>query len=308
MEPLIIKPIPPYDFDLSLAFLSRDDKHPAPDLKNGNNLLRIFRVNDREIPVKISSAGDVERPVLKIFTTELSSEERTELKEKTEEYLNLNDDLTGLYAFMEKDERLMEIKRHLYGFRVPMIGTTMFEEIIKAIIQQQISGRIAFYIASRVIKELGKCITFKDEQYYDFPHPNIFANISINKLSAYGISQRRAEYIINFSKEVVNNNFNPEEIRKWDYENIIKTLTRFKGIGKWTAEYIAATLGKGCGPADDLGLKRSISDLLSPNTNQSNTQKSCDIREVITKFPKGLAVYIVYAGRKGILKRLKTIE
>ena len=64
-------------------------------------MLRIFSVNDIEIPVKISSVGDIEKPILKIFTIELSSKERTELKEIPSELKEFNLYIReGLPAYM----------------------------------------------------------------------------------------------------------------------------------------------------------------------------------------------------------------
>ena len=294
---IVIKP--PYNFELSLGFLTKDENHPSPEFKNDGNLWRIFRINDKSIPVKISSIGTVENPALKISTTEISQKGKSELKKKAEQYLNFNEDLSELYAFMNKNEKLREIKKELYGFKAPTMGTTIYEMIIKAIIQQQIAGRIAFYMASKIVRKFGECIIFEGEEYYGFPSSETFAKLSISDLRGCSVSERKAEYIINFSKEIANHRFDPEMVREWSLEKIVEQLTAFRGIGKWTAELIAASIGKGRGPADDLGLKKAFSEFNFDENLQEN-------RELIS-IPRSLSVYMVYAHRRRILKSVKGV-
>ncbi len=154
MNKIIVKPKPPYDFGLSLDFLLKDREGPFPEMRRGNVLMRGFKVGNKLGPVKIRSVGGVEKPVLEISTIDLSSKERVELKQKVSHLLNLNEDLKELYDFMEKDEKLREIKEGLYGFKVPRMGLTIYEAIIKTIIQQQISLQVAFRMISEVVKSL----------------------------------------------------------------------------------------------------------------------------------------------------------
>lgn len=294
---LTIKPKPPYNFELSLDFLIKKGEGPFPELRNNNNLLRVFRINDKILPVKVSSIGTIERPKLEILTKKLSLKERNELKSKISVYLNLNEDLEELYKFMNKDGKLKKIKEALYGFKVPMMGATIYEVIIKAIIQQQISLQVAFSMTSKLVKKFGIVINFSGDTYYDFPSPYTLANTSILKLRSCGLSSKKAEYIINFSKEVVNGNFNPEKIQKWKCPRIIEELTKFKGIGRWTAELVAvAGMNKGYAPADDLGIRKAISKYYF----KDKLQEPEKIREIIDRYPRGLFVYLLYAYRLNI--------
>jgi len=297
MEEITIKPKSPYNFKLSLNFLIRRGEGTFPEVRKDDSLLRAFRINNKIVPVKVFSVGTVEKPKLKISTAKLSAEERSELERKLCTYLDLDGDLRELYSFMDKDERLRKIKDALYGFKAPAMGATIYEVVVKAIVQQQISLRIAFYMISKLVRKFGEFVEFEGEKYYDFPLPRALANASIPELRSCGLSGRKAEYIINFSREVIKGNFNPEEIRKWNHTKVVEELTKFRGIGRWTAELVAiAGVGKGASPADDLGIRKAVSKYYF----KDELQKPEKVREILSRWPKGLSVYLLYAYRLGI--------
>lgn len=300
MSELLIFPKSPYNFELSLDFmLLKKGSGPFPERRVNNKLLRAFQINGRVVPARITFTGDVNKPKLLVSTyKDLSNKAMIRLREKIIYWLNLNDDLSKLYRFMEKDEKLRKIKERLYGLKVPKMGVTVYEVIIKSIIQQQISLFVAFKIISNLVKTLGENITFEGEKFYEFPTTDKLSNASISQLRSCSLSRKKAEYIISFSKEVVEGNFNPEEIRDWNEEKILE-LKKFKGIGEWTAKMIAiAGLGIGQPPPEDLGIRKAISKYYF----NGKLQKVETIREFMKKWKglKYLPVYLLYAYRIGL--------
>jgi len=301
MSELLIFPRTPYNFKLSLDFmLLKGDNNPLPERRVDNRLLRAFRIGDRIIPTIISFTGNIDKPILIVSTYKnLSSKEKDDIKGKIIYWLNLDDDLSEIYRFMEKDEKLKKIKERLYGFKPPKIGVTIYEAIIKSIIQQQISLIAAFRIISNFVKVFGDYVTFEKEKIYDFPTPDRFANTSVSKLRKYGLSRRKAEYIIDFSKKVVNGEFNLDEISDWDEKRIVSELKKFRGIGMWTAKLVAiAGLGIGQAPAEDLGIRKAISKYYF----NGKLQTVETIKEFMERWRglKYLPVYLLYAYRIGL--------
>lgn len=294
MKTFAIKPKSPYNFKLSLDFLIKEGSGPFPEFRENDSLLRAFRMNNKILPAKIFSIGTVEKPKLKVLTQEISPQEKSKLKDKIVSYLNLNEDLTELYNFMEKNERLKKIKNTLFGFKVPMMGVTIYEVIIKAIVQQQISLQVAFHMISNLVKKFGEFVEFNGEKYYDFPYPSTLADASLSGMRRCGLSRKKMEYIKDFSKEVVEGGFNPEEMINWRQEKIVEGLTKFRGIGRWTAELVSiAGVKSGQSPADDLGVRKSISRYYF----NEKLQDAETIRRFIKKTPRGLVVYLLYANR-----------
>jgi len=294
METFTIKPKSPYNFKLSLDFLIKEGSGPFPEFRKNDNLLRAFRIDNKIIPAKIFSIGTVEKPKLKVLTQEISPQEKSKLKDKIVSYLNLNEDLMELYNFMDKDEGLKKIKDALFGFKVPMMGVTIYEVIIKAIVQQQISLQVAFHMISNLVKKFGEFVEFNGEKYYDFPCPATLANASLSDMRKCGLSRKKMEYIKDFSKEVVEGRFNPEEMANWRQEKIMERLTKFRGVGRWTAELVSvASVRSGQAPADDLGVRKAISRYYF----NGDLQSAETIRNFIKDTPKDLVVYLLYANR-----------
>lgn len=63
---------------------------------------------------------------------------------------------------------LRELRDKLYGFKAPKMAITIFEGIIKAVIQQQVSLNVAYAITANLIKKFGNVVTFEGEHYYFF--------------------------------------------------------------------------------------------------------------------------------------------
>ena len=102
----------------------------------------------------------------------------------------------------------------------------------------------------------------KDKTYYAFPTPQKLSYLTKEQLRECGLSYRKAEYIIDLSKQIVEGKLDLEKLK--DYNNIneiIQELSKIRGVGVWTAELtILRVMHKlEAFPADDIGLRRVIS-------------------------------------------------
>ena len=71
---MLLKPKPPYNFELSLDFMMlKDGSGPFPERRIGNEVLRAFRINNKVIPARIIFVGSVNKPELKVTTPNISS-------------------------------------------------------------------------------------------------------------------------------------------------------------------------------------------------------------------------------------------
>jgi len=121
---------------------------------------------------------------------------------------------------------------------------------------------VAKSVQHKIVRQYGDTVSYNGETYYLFPSQEKIAKARINELKQCGLSQNKAEYIIDVAKKMLTGEIDVKKIEENDNiaENI-ELLTRFRGIGKWTAEYaLIRGLGKlNAVPAGDLGLQRSIS-------------------------------------------------
>ncbi len=285
--------MPPYDFNLSCRVLSY--KEPMPEVyEHGAWKRAINTEGNKLIPLELQSTGSVDKPKIEVkFFQPISKQEKKELEKKLDELFSFSQDLASLYSFMDVDPILNKLKQQFYGLKAGSIGTSVFEHIVKSIIQQQISIRVAFSITNKMVINFGQKIIAENSTYYDFPTPIRFSEISLEEIQRCGVSWTKAECIKEIAEKTVNGEFDPESLRLFSNEQILQELTKFCGIGVWTAEMVlSAGLKRDTTvPAGDLGVRRTVSKLYS----KKEILKESEIRKIAKgwgEFTKDIVCYI----------------
>ena len=136
----------------------------------------------------------------------------------------------------------------------------LFEDLVKSIISQQLSGKAADTIYKRFL------ILFETK----FPSPEQILKIDVEKMRSAGMSYSKANYIKNIAKAFKDKEINITKINKMPDEEVITELTKIKGIGKWTAEMILIfTLNRdNVFSLGDAGLRRAIKNLYKIETEK----------------------------------------
>lgn len=295
MKSLIIKPGSPYNIKLHFENYKYEDPHPC-QYKDGI-WWRALRVKDKLIPVEVILNKNVDKPQLKVnIFTDTSKEEDSEIINQIKRIFNTDYDLKSLYRFMDKDPILRDIKDKHYGL-IPASFPSIYEAIITTIIQQQISLRVAWHITASLIKKFGDCVRVNDKEFYAFPAPFRLANANISELKMCKLSERKAQYIKNFSNVVASGKFDPESLRKCSHREIINQLTKFKGIGRWTAEMVIVTSISlnDMNPAGDLGARKAISHFYSDKFMSEE-----EVRALTDKWGKYKGIITYYCIAEGL--------
>jgi DNA-3-methyladenine glycosylase II len=91
--------------------------------------------------------------------------------------------------------------------------------------------------------------------------PQQFIKLGQDKLTACGLSKRKAEYILDLAQHFVSGALHVGKWTSMEDEAVIAELTQIRGIGRWTAEmFLIFNLSRpDVLPLDDLGLIRAIS-------------------------------------------------
>lgn len=283
-------PTPPYDLDLQWKFYY-SSKEPQPEIYKDGVWRRAFKIDDRLVPVTVTSTGTIEKPKLKVNVfSKLNTKKKRYLSDKITDIFRLRDNLKELYNFMNEDETLLEIKDKLYGLRPPGIGESIFEGAIRVIIQQQISLQVAYVMTGTLVKGFGEKVEIDGEPYYDFPLPQVLANANETELRGCKLSRQKSKYIKELALEIADG-YDLEKIRGMNNNEAIEELMKFRGIGMWSAELILiTTLGRMnlCVP-DDLGARKAVSHFYFDEKLQSG--------DVVRKFTerwgkfKGWVIY-----------------
>lgn len=174
-----------------------------------------------------------------------------------------------LFSYIEKVE--------LKIFSQPV---NLFLELCESIISQQLSIKASDTIFGRFVK------LFKGA-----PTPQKLLKIKDEKIRACGISYGKIKYLKDLASKIVKKELVLEDLNKLPDEEVIITLTRVKGIGRWTAEmFLMFSLNRpDVFSHGDLGLRRAISKMYGFKKEPSIKQ----MEKIVSKWKP----YRTYASR-----------
>jgi DNA-3-methyladenine glycosylase II len=124
-----------------------------------------------------------------------------------------------------------------------------FATLARSIVGQQISVKAAQAVWERVASA-----------YPDFT-PAKLARAKAEKLRGCGLSQRKAEYILDLAAHFKQGGVKTEDWQTLDDDAVVAALVGIRGIGRWTAEMFLMfnLMRPDVFPVDDLGLRKAVS-------------------------------------------------
>lgn len=131
------------------------------------------------------------------------------------------------------------------------VKVNLFEDLIEAIINQQLSGKAATTIFNR-FKKLYRGGLLSAENILKTPD---------EKIRACGISYSKIKYIKGICEAIKNGLLSIDKVQALNDEEVIIELTKLKGVGRWTAEMILIFSLKrpDVFSVGDLGLRNAVS-------------------------------------------------
>ena len=132
----------------------------------------------------------------------------------------------------------------------PGLFPTHFEAILRAIVYQQISGKAALTIYGRVQAIYGGRP----------PTPAELLDTPESELREAGLSRQKVAYAKDLAEHVETGELPADRFDELTDEEIVASLVRVKGIGKWTAQmFLMFQLGRlDVLPDLDLGIQKGI--------------------------------------------------
>ena len=231
-----------------------------------------------------------------LFPDSWSERERKEAREKLSFILGLDTDLDSFYAGIS-DSPFAFLAEEFRGLTVPA-APSPYQALVEVIAQQQVSFDFAQRTIANLVMLAGKPVG----ELYAFPTAQEVAKLGDEKLKEAKLGYR-ADYIKALTALYIEGKLNLD-LWDWSVEDAINYLTKFRGIGKWTAElFLAYGLRKNVYPAGDLGLRRGIAKIFGKRVKEV---KERDVREIIEPYGewKGLlAFYVTCYDRKTELER-----
>ncbi|NLC66280.1 MAG: DNA-3-methyladenine glycosylase 2 family protein [Clostridium sp.] len=166
----------------------------------------------------------------------------------------------GYFEYGTKELGYLKQKDKKLGYIIDEIGMIkrkinkdLFSALIASVISQQISTKAAVTVESRLL-DLAVNLT-----------PENIAKFSVNEIQKCGMSFRKSDYIKSIAEYFIENTIDFANLNKLEDPEIIKELTKLKGVGAWTAEMmlIHTFERRDILSFNDLGIRRGIMKLYS---------------------------------------------
>ncbi|WP_053217188.1 DNA-3-methyladenine glycosylase family protein [Virgibacillus senegalensis] len=240
-----------YDFDYTLKRLEmdplinvdRDQRRVAIPIKSGDG---------ERHKVTVEAKGSTPHPVFEIAAD--SVDYRKELLKKMSDLFQWEKDLTV-------------VSEHFIGTNLQQLfyahpGTPIVRDfdlyfsLMKGIIHQQLNMKFAYTLSTRFVEAYG---FFMDGVWF-YPEPEDIARLSYDDLRKMQFSQRKAEYVIDTSRKIVEGEIDLVSLADKPDKEIIDTLVKIRGIGPWTAEnWLLFGLGRDdLLPKADIGIQNAL--------------------------------------------------
>ena len=124
-----------------------------------------------------------------------------------------------------------------------------FETLVKSIVYQQLSGRVAAVIFARLVHAARQKLT-----------PETILSLRPYRMRSLGLSTQKTAYIRDLARHLRDGHLDFDELPHLPDADVIERLTRVKGIGVWTVHMflIFALRRTDVLPIGDLGIRNAI--------------------------------------------------
>jgi len=198
--------------------------------------------------------------------------------------------LQPFYALTEGHPVFSGVVKDLAGLK-PMRPASLLEMAVIVITEQQISLAAAGSIRSRLVARYGDLL----EGVWVFPDASRLAGATVEDLRACGYSQRKAEYILEFARQVADGRLDLESLKDLPDEVVRNTLVALRGWGPWSANYflVRGLARPDCLPSDDLAIRGVVGRYLGDGTRASVAQ----VEQLLAPFApyRGMAAFYLEA-------------
>ncbi len=246
----------PFDWDRMLAFFSLRATPGVEHVADGRYLRTIDTGEDRGVVDVRDARGKLELRLHGIGTRSLIG-----VVQRLRNVFDLDASASDVYEVLSKDVFLRSLLEKNPGVRVPGAWDG-FELTVRAILGQQVSVKAATTLAGRIADRYGERIDAPIDGLPDgpdrlFPEPR---KLMRARLESLGIIGSRSNTIRALARAVSAGTLDFDAAQ--DADEFRRTLLSIKGIGDWTADYVAMRVLKNpdAFPSSDLGLLRAFDE------------------------------------------------
>lgn len=246
----------PYNFDLVLSRLALDPLHV---LHKEERWVKVpIRIHNQPLVVKVQAIGTTENPIFLLEMDEINFSLHDRIMKEISRIFRWDLSLLAIHEHFQKTNLKQLFEQH-YGTPI-VLDFHPYNSLVKCIIHQQLNLRFAFTLTQRFVTTYG----FEKNGVWFYPLPETVAMLTVEELRELQFSTRKAEYIIDLSKEITKGNLDIESLYEKTDEEITAELILYRGIGLWTIQNVLLFgLGRSnLFPLADIGIQNAIKKLL----------------------------------------------
>jgi len=243
---------PPFDWQMILDYF-RLRAIPGVEAIEGNRYRRTVRLADNH--AFIEAEPDKNRDILWVRVMSDQPFALADLVMRLRRLFDLDAEPHAIGAHFSDDPLIGPMVEERPGLRIPG-AFDGFELAIRAILGQQVSVKGATTIAGRLVETYGDEVTPPGPNWpsFLFPEPQTLIRDDLGKL---GMPRTRGDTLYRVAEAVADGTvvLHPGV----NISDMVEALTSLKGIGEWTASYVALrALGDpDAFPSGDLGLQKA---------------------------------------------------
>ncbi len=250
-----IKANGPYSFGETLRYMERQDD--CLFTVKDEAIYKAERIDGEKVLMRLTAgAADSVRVEVLLNT----GADEGAIRDYCIEWLDLDYDLAPFYAFAKDDARLGRVVGKRHGYR--MVGKVkIVDAFLWAILGQQITKSFAYVLKRRIIEHCGHHIEYEGEKFRLVPDAAEIAAIPADVLREMQISRRKVEYIHGVMESIDAGELSKAHLETFgDYDEVLKYLTAYRGIGPWSANTVLMRTMKfrNAVPVGDAGIKNAI--------------------------------------------------
>ncbi|SDW79145.1 DNA-3-methyladenine glycosylase II [Marininema mesophilum] len=254
MTRLELAPTGIYSFEETSRRLTQFEKSAYQE--RDGRLVRTLCIGAKPIAVELWWTGNA---LAVEIGEDLSPIEMEELTKILRRMFSLDVDLTPFYHRIDGDPDLGQLVRERRGLHV-VLDASPYECLIKTIVSQQLNLSFAGTLIRRLIEISGERLSHRGEELLVFPTPAQIAKLSYEDLQQLQFNRRKAEYVIDLSRNVVDGSLDLGKLESLSDDEIVKKMLPLRGVGRWTIECLLL-FGMGrpdLFPAADIGLRNAL--------------------------------------------------
>ncbi|WP_019914176.1 DNA-3-methyladenine glycosylase family protein [Paenibacillus sp. HW567] len=248
-----------FDFDVCLEYLNRS---PLECLyrTDQQGVTRYFILDNMPVLIRLTVPEESKLQVTLLHGTAPGPEAQERLARYIMEWFDLGRDLAPFYRVAEADPLLQPLAQQHRGLRIVGIPD-LFEALCWAILGQQVNLAFAYRLKHQLTAAYGKSLEWGGQTYYEFPAPEVFAEVELEELFALQLTRSKARTVLEVAALIASGGLSREELlAKPSPEAAEQRLLEIRGVGPWTSQYVRMRCldDTTAFPVGDVGLQNAV--------------------------------------------------